>query len=201
MIEMTFEKFMTNEEELYLRITKKSYLYNRDVIKQYLHEPHLEELDEFFKCKLDNNIVLIRNNKLMEKFVGAVGAACPVGAMDDRVRVIDYMYVAFDKPNIEDSTDESEVIVILINNNTMVMDSPHTIFRYKAYAEYALKHNFNVKFTQTTSCDSVKIIKYFVDRGFSLEFGVDKEPTPDRVCVIESIYALLKCPNEVRSNA
>lgn len=199
MIEMTFEKFMTNEDVMYLRINKKSYLYNKDIIEKYLHSAHIDEIDEFFKFKLDNSIAYLRNNKLMER-VRHVGAIARPDQVDGRIRVIDCLEVGFDEPNIEESIDESEVIVILINNNTMVMDSAHCMFRYKAYAEYALNHNFNVKFTQTTSTDSVKIIKHFVDRGFSVEFGVDKEPTPDRVCVIENIYVLFKCPSEVNCN-
>lgn len=196
---MTFDEFMTNEDELYLRITKKSYLYNRNVIKQYLYEPHVDEIDEFFKFKPDNSIAYLRNNKLMER-VRHVGAIATPAQVDSILRTIDCLDVAFNAPNVENSTDESEVIVILLNNDTMVMDSVHCIFRYKAYAEYALNHNFNVKFMQTTSTDSVKIIKHFVDKGFGIEFGVDKEITPDRVCTIDKIYVKFINPKQVKSN-
>lgn len=86
-----------------------------------------------------------------------------------------------------------------IDDDFIVMDGAKAVFYADEYLAYANRHNFNVKYTTPTSTDSVKVIKLFADAGFKVDFGVDKETTPDGVCTIEKIYVTFWHPkfNEI----
>ena len=196
---MTFDEFMTSKDVMYLRITKKCYHCNKGTFEDYTCT---QDIDEYFKFKLDNSIAYIRNYKLIEHLGG--GIISMPGQIMSNIKIVDCIGVDFNRSKIDDGANDKpnklDIIVKLLDNNTLAMDSVHCIFRYESYANYALEHNYNIKFTQTTSTDSVKIIKYFNDRGFGVEFGVDKELTPDRVCTIETIYVMFINPKQVKSN-
>lgn len=72
-----------------------------------------------------------------------------------------------------------------ISDNTTVLLTD--LFHYKDCLDYAKRHNLHVLFTETTSTNSVEIISYFSDHGFSHEFIKEKVYSPEGLYLHDKI--------------
>ena len=128
-----------------------------------------------------------------------------IGWSEDNIKFIikalsvykDCVLANLEKPKTEHKSNIHPIK--FVDDDFIVMDGARAVFYADEYLAYANRHNFNAKYTNPTSSDSVKVIKLFADAGFKVDFGVDKESTPDGVCTIEKIYVTFWHPkfNEV----
>jgi len=72
------------------------------------------------------------------------------------------------------------------NNNTLLLD--HSF--YGDCLEYAVNHNLNVLYTDTTCTESVKIIYEFMKQGYDHELYVVPQRAPDGLRLENKIYCI-----------
>jgi hypothetical protein len=74
------------------------------------------------------------------------------------------------------------------NKDTLLLDN---IFAVDEYLEYALKHNMDVMFTETTFTSAVESIYKFVECGYKPMFKEVKQVAPDGIVLSPKIHVLL----------
>ena len=74
------------------------------------------------------------------------------------------------------------------NADTLLLDN---LFAVDEYLEYALKHNMDVLFTETTSTASIEDIYKFVKHGYNPTFEEAKQVAPDGLVLSPKIHVLL----------
>ena len=79
------------------------------------------------------------------------------------------------------------------NADTLLLDN---LFAIDEYLEYALKHNMDVLFTETTSTASIEDIYKFVKHGYKPMFEEVKQVAPDGLVLSPKIYILLRRDKE-----
>ena len=72
--------------------------------------------------------------------------------------------------------------------NTLLLDN---IFAVDEYLEYALKHNVDVMFTETTFTSAVESIYKFCVHGYKPMFKEVKQVAPDGLVLSPKIHVLL----------
>lgn len=73
--------------------------------------------------------------------------------------------------------------------DTIILD---TVLQSSACLRYATDHNFNVRFTDTTSPSSVEVIMKFINAGYSHRFYEIPEKDPDGNLMYQRVECLFE---------
>lgn len=82
----------------------------------------------------------------------------------------------------------------MFDEETILIDN---IFAAKEAFEYAKKHNFNARFNETSSQDSIGIMKLFQDAGYSITLADEEMSAPDGTVLKPKIVAVFEKKEEL----
>lgn len=75
------------------------------------------------------------------------------------------------------------------NKELLILD---TVFRAEECMEYAIRHNMNVLFTNTTSTSSVKVMMNFQKNGFNYKLYEKPAYAPDGTELEPEVFCLFQ---------